>query len=99
MPFALVGRWKRGVGAGAADSPFPAKARSLEAALAALGPEESVAKTEIASALKRVRKQEVASVRVDPDAKDVAAREGQSGRPSQQWWTSKGQRWTLSSQR
>ena len=86
-------RWKRGVGARAADSPFSAKARSLEAALAALGPEESVAKTEIASAVKRVREQEVASVRVDPDAKVVAAR------PSQQSGTSTGQRWTLSSQR
>ena len=42
-------------------------------ALAVLGPEESVAKTEIAGALKRVREQEVASVR-DPD-KVVAARE------------------------
>ena len=51
------------------------RARSVEAALAAFGPEESAAKTEIASALKRVREQEVASVRVDPDAKVVAARD------------------------
>ena len=43
--------------------------------LAAFGSEESVAKIEIASALKRVREQEVASVRVDPDAKVVAARD------------------------
>ena len=72
---APTGRWKRGgVGARPADSPST-KVRSLEAALAALGPEESVAKTEIAGALKRVREQEVASVRVDPDAKVVAARE------------------------
>ena len=47
----------------------------MEAALATLGLEESVAKTEIAGALKRVRAQEVASVRVDPDAKVVAARD------------------------
>ena len=72
---APVGRWKRGVRVRAADSPFSAKVCCLEAALAALGPEESVAKTEIASALKRVREQEVASVRVDPDAKVVAARD------------------------
>ena len=72
---APTGRWKRGgVGARAADSPST-KVRSLEAALAALGPEESVAKTQIAGALKRVREQEVASVRVDPDARVVAARD------------------------
>ena len=58
------------------------KVRSLEAALAALGPEESVAKTEIAGALKRVREQEVESVRVDPDAKVVAARD-KVARPDQ----------------
>ena len=50
------------------------KVSSLEAALAALGPEESVAKTKIA-ALKRVREQEVASLRVDPDVKVVAVRD------------------------
>ena len=74
------------------------KVRSLEAALAALGPEESVAKTEIAGALKRVREQEVESVRVDPDAKVVAAGTKWPGRtsPSQQWGISRGQRWTLS---
>ena len=54
---APVGRWKRGV-ARAADCPFSAKVRSLEAALAALGSEESIAKTEIASALKRLREQD-----------------------------------------
>ena len=55
------GRTPRHMVVRAADSPFSAKARSLEAVLAAVGPEESVAKTEIASALKRVREQEVAS--------------------------------------
>ena len=69
--------------------------------LAALDPEHSFAKTEIGSALKWVREQEVASVRVDPDAKLSQRGTKWPGwsRPSQQWWTSRGQRWTLSSQR
>ena len=56
---ALVGRWKRGV-ARAADSPFSATVRSLEAALAALGPEESVVKIEIAGARDKVARLEQA---------------------------------------
>ena len=48
------GRWKRGPNATSQSS---SKVRSLEAALATLGPEESSAKTEIRLALKRVREQ------------------------------------------
>ena len=48
------------------------KVRSLEAALAALGPEESSAKTEIGLALKQVREQATAQVAFDPEARMAA---------------------------
>ena len=50
------------------------KVRSLEAALAALGPEESVAKAEVESALQRA-KQGSRVTRLDPDTKVAVARE------------------------
>ena len=63
------GRWKRGPNATSQSS---SKVRSLEAALAALGPEESSAKTEIGLALKRVREQATAHVAFDPEARMAA---------------------------
>ena len=66
------GRWKRGPNATSQSSP---KVRSLEAALAALGPEESSAKTEIGLALKRVREQATAQVVFDPEARMAAGRD------------------------
>ena len=63
------GRWNRG------DSQRSAKIRSLAGALAALGPEDSSAKTELEGALKRAKAQEGAPTRFDPDARVGAARE------------------------
>ena len=63
------GRWNRG------DSQRSAKIRSLVGALAALGPEDSSAKTELEGALKRAKTQESTPTRVDPDARVGAARD------------------------
>ncbi len=63
------GRWNRG------DSQRSAKIRSLAGALAALGPEDSSAKTEFEGALKRAKAQEGATTRIDPDARVGAAPE------------------------
>ena len=46
----------------------------LEAVLAALGPEESTAKTEITVALQRAREQDTPQVRFDPEARVAAGR-------------------------
>ena len=67
-----VGRWKRGGHVATPQS--SSKVRSLEAALAALGPEESTAKTEITVALQRAREQDTPPVRFDPEAKVAAGR-------------------------
>ena len=69
-----VGRWKRGGGHVAATQ-SSSKVRSLEAALAALGPEESSAKTEITVALQRAREQDTPQVRFDPEARVAAGRD------------------------
>ena len=63
------GRWNRG------DSQRSAKIRILAGALAALGPEDSSAKTELEGALKRAKAQEGTPTRIDPDARVGAARE------------------------
>ena len=62
---------ERGVGVPQSSS----KVRSLEAALVALGPEDSSAKTEVAAALTRAKEQATTQVRFDPDAKVAAARD------------------------
>ena len=64
------GRWKGPI----ATSQSSSKVRSLEAAMAAMGPEEST-KTEIALALKRVREQETAHVVFDPEARMAVGRD------------------------
>ena len=51
------------------------KVRSLEAALVALGPEDSSAKTKVAAVLTRAREQETPQVWFDPDAKVAVARD------------------------
>ena len=63
------GLWNRG------DSQRSTKIRSLGGALAALGPEDSSAKTELEGALKRAKAQESTPTRVDPDARVGAARD------------------------
>ena len=63
----------------AATGQSQTKVRSLEAALAALGPEESVAKAEVESALQRA-KQGSRVTRLDPDTKVAVARERESSR-------------------
>ena len=63
------GLWNRG------DSQRSTKIRSLVGALAALGPEDSSAKTELEGALKRAKAQESTPTRVDPDARVGAARD------------------------
>ena len=65
------GRWKRTNG----GDRSPAKVRSLEAALAALGPEDCATKNELETALKRAKEQPSLQVRTDPDTKIAAARE------------------------
>ncbi len=64
------GRWK---GTHGSDRP-PAKVRSSEAALAALGPEDCATKFELETALKSAKKQSY-FVRIDRDTKIAAARE------------------------
>ena len=68
----LLGRWKRGP---IATSQSSSKVRSLEAAMATLGLEESSAKTEIALAFEYVIKHETAQVVFDPEARMAAGRD------------------------
>ena len=68
-----VGRWKRGRDH-IASTQSSWKVRSLDAALAALGPEESPGKTEITVALQRAREQNTPQVRFDPEARVAAGR-------------------------
>ena len=81
------------VGRGAVILPPPqssSKIPSLEAALAALGPEESTAKTEITVTLQRAREQDTPQVRFDPERPELQ-RDGPEwpgwSRPFQIWET------------
>ena len=65
------GRWKRTNG----GDRSPAKVRSLQAALAALGPGNCATKIEFETALKRAKEQPSLQVRMDPDTKIPPARE------------------------
>ena len=58
----VQGRWRRTHG-----DQSPIKVRSLEAAMAALGPEDFATKVELAAALKRAKEQASVPVKLDPD--------------------------------
>ena len=73
-PWTQVGR-KSGFGGRVVQSQSSAKVRSLEVAVAALGPGDSSATTEIAEALKRAKEQETAPLGSAPDGRVVTRRD------------------------
>ena len=83
------GRWNRG------DSQRSAKIRSLVGALAALGPDDSSAKTELEGALKRAKAQESTPTRVTqmPELVQPATEWRGWNKQFLRWGILRGQRW------
>ena len=66
----MQGRWRR-----THRDQSPVKVRSLQAAMAAWGPEDCATKVELAAALKRAKEQASVPVKMDPDTRMAAAPE------------------------